>query len=223
MEEHILFFPRVWGKGQAYRLALAKAAWADCTTSRVPCLGKKAVRLQHSFQLSCGCVFHFSTRICAHNVGQWHLGVALFALKCQLEWVMSWQENRDVWLRRLWNDTDLLLGPWEIIKARGRETLKRFWPGQIKCKWKSRGPQGPGEFRPGLIRQGWKNWEYLTRREDDRSSSDLQTCHRPKQQWFHKETAFNPAQNQAIWGHSFNPWSGRSKISCAVAKRKKFF
>ena len=37
----------------------------------------------------------------------------------------------------------------------------------MKCRWKSRGPQGPGDFRPGLIRQGWKNWEYLTRREDD--------------------------------------------------------
>ena len=154
-------------KGPSLLLALAKAAWADCNTSLVPCLGKKAAWLQHSFQLSCVGVCFISARGYVLTIGQWHLRVALFAWKCQLEWVMSWQENRDVWLRRCWKDTDLLLGPWAIIKARGRETLKRFWPGQMKCRWKSRGPQGPGDFRPGLIRQGWKNWEYLTRREDD--------------------------------------------------------
>lgn len=45
-----------------------------------------------AFLLAHGCVY-FSMKIYAHNVGQWHLGIALFAWKCQLEGVISWQET----------------------------------------------------------------------------------------------------------------------------------
>lgn len=137
--------------GQAYRLALAKkTACADRTITWFR-VWEEAVWLQHSFQLSCGCVFHFSTRICAHNIGQWHLGLPLFAWKCPSSWNRLWAGRKTGMCD--WEDSERIQtcfwGPEKSLKQ-GVETLKRFWPGEMKCKWKSRGPQGPGDFRPSL-------------------------------------------------------------------------
>ena len=117
-----MFFAHTWGTCQATQVSFGKGSLSQLYCQPSPVFGKED-SLAPAFLLACvcGCVFHFSTRMCAHDVGQWRLGVALFAWKCQLGWVVSWQENRDVRLRRLWKEKDLRLGPWGIVKSRGRE------------------------------------------------------------------------------------------------------